>query len=65
MKPIDNNKDVYDFEGSASQIYAEKCKRCGKEIKISTQQDMGPEYHTTIFVMCECGQSIKFILPVN
>jgi hypothetical protein len=54
-----------DFMGEFSQTYSEKCKKCGKIILVSTQKDKSPEYYTDIFIKCDCGESIKFILPVN
>lgn len=43
----------------------EKCSNCGKEIQISTQQDRNPEYYTDIYIKCDCGNSVSFLLPVN
>lgn len=44
--------------------YIEKCI-CGKSLKVFTQEDDRPEYHTHIYIPCECGEYIQFILPVN
>jgi len=55
---------MYDFGDEDAQTYKEKCI-CGNEIEVSTQKDECPEYHTTIYVKCSCGESVEFILPVN
>lgn len=60
----DFDEKMYDFGKKFAQTYKEKCE-CGKEIEVSTQQDSGPEYYTTIFVKCVCGKSVLFELPVN
>lgn len=55
---------MYDFNGEFSQVYKRKCQ-CGKVVEISTQKDERPEYYTNVFVKCDCGKSVQFILPVN
>ena len=45
-------------------LYKAKCK-CGKEFIALTQEDSSPEYHTDVGVVCDCGQIVWFILPVN
>lgn len=54
-----------DFGGKYAQTYKEKCKACGHIHVISTQRDNEPEYYTTVFVKCFCGESVLFSLPVN
>ncbi len=44
--------------------YEEKCE-CGKVFKVLTQEDDVPEYHTNIYILCECGAYVQFDLPVN
>jgi len=56
--------DMYDFGGEFAQTYKEECE-CGKVIEVSTQEDENPEYHTAVFVKCDCGKSVCFSLPVN
>lgn len=56
--------EVYDFGGQFSQQYKEMCK-CGKVHEVSTQEDRYPEYRTEVYIKCECGDSVKFELPVN
>ena len=56
---------MYDFNGRFSQEYKNNCENCGKQIKLSTQEDKCPEYYTTVYVKCSCGSSVKFTLPVN
>ncbi len=57
--------NLYDFGGEFSQEYTETCSKCGKAFTVSTQIDNNPEYHTEIYIKCDCGNSIEFILPVN
>ena len=56
--------DIYDFGGKFAQTYKEECE-CGRVIEVSTQTDREPEYYTEVFVKCECGKSVFFLLPVN
>ena len=58
-------KDSYDFNGRYSKTYISKCENCGKEHKVSTQDDDCAEYDTNVYIMCDCGNSVEFILPVN
>ena len=55
---------MYDFGDEFAQTYKEKCT-CGKTIEVSTQKEECPESYTTIYVKCDCGESVCFILPVN
>lgn len=57
--------NLYDFGSDVAQTYKSKCKKCGIEIEVSTQQDKYPEYYTDIFIRCSCGGSVHFELPVN
>jgi hypothetical protein len=57
-------KGIYDFGGECAQQYENTCK-CGKLIEVSTRKDNCPEYRTDVYVRCECGESVEFILPVN
>lgn len=45
--------------------YVKECNCCGYEEKILTQSHDSPEYETEIYVQCQCGEYIKFELPVN
>lgn len=45
--------------------YHQICPCCGIEHKIFTQRDNFPEYETEIYLLCQCGEFIEFILPVN
>ena len=58
------SEHMYDFGGDCAEKYQEQCE-CGKVVEVSTQRDQCPEYHTEVFVKCDCGQSVGFILPVN
>ena len=55
---------MYDFNEELAQTYTNECE-CGKEIKVSTQQDRCPEYEADVYVLCDCGKSVHFVLPVN
>lgn len=45
--------------------YKKKCSCCDLEQEILTQRDNYPEYETEIYLKCQCGEFIEFILPVN
>lgn len=55
-------KEVYD---GYRQEYKETCPLCKREQLILTQRNNFPEYHTEIYLQCQCGEFIEFILPVN
>lgn len=57
--------EIYEFGSKYSQEYKSKCKKCNKEIIVSTQKDECPEYYVDVFVKCSCGGSAQFRLPVN
>lgn len=44
--------------------YTEECK-CGKSYTILTQRCNFPEYESYVYLKCECGEFVEFILPVN
>lgn len=44
--------------------YKETCI-CGKEHILLTQEDNNPEYHTSVSLICQCGEIVTFNLPVN
>lgn len=46
-------------------IFTQTCSSCGYEHKILTQPDQKPEYYTEIQTYCQCGNEIKWLLPVN
>lgn len=45
--------------------YINKCSCCGLEQEILTQEDSFPEYNTKIYLKCQCGEFMEFVLPVN
>lgn len=45
--------------------YIVKCDLCLIEQEILTQINNFPEYETEIYLKCQCGNYIEFILPVN
>jgi len=45
--------------------FIQKCSYCGLDQEILTQDDDFAEYHTEIYLRCQCGEFIEFILPVN
>ena len=63
--PESKLNSLYDFGSDFAQTYKAACERCGREVEISTQRDIYPEYYTEIFVRCQCGASVRFELPVN
>lgn len=46
------------------EIYQDSCQ-CGKIIQVLTQRNNFSEYETEIYILCECGEYLEFILPVN
>jgi len=51
-----------DLSQSEATPYKKTCRACKKEYTVYTHY---PEYHTEIFVQCECGDVVPFSLPVN
>ena len=47
------------------QLYTQKCDNCKRIIEVRSQRDNRPEYHTDVYVKCNCEQYTLFILPVN
>lgn len=47
------------------ESYIQKCAFCDLEQEVLTQRDSFPEYHTEIYLKCQCGEFIEFVLPVN
>ena len=45
--------------------YIKTCDVCDMDQKILTKRDDCPEYETEIYLKCQCGNFIEFILPVN
>lgn len=45
--------------------YIQICGCCDIPQKILAQDDNKPEYYTEIYLQCQCGNYIEFILPVN
>jgi len=58
-------RDLYDFGKEFAQTYRSKCVKCGRVIEVSAQRYNEPEYRTVIYVKCQCGGSVEFVLPVN
>jgi len=58
MKP----KDIREFY---RHRYEQTCAQCNKVNAVFTQEDDGSEYHTQVYVLCECGEVVQFDLPVN
>ena len=42
--------------------YLNSCE-CGKKHEILTMRNNFSEYETEVYVLCECGEYIEFILP--
>lgn len=58
MKYEDLIKDQDNFD------YHSTCE-CGKNYIVYTQEDRRPEYYTYVYIPCECGEYVRFDLPVN
>lgn len=58
MKPEDIKGTMYATE------YVDTCK-CGKSCTVFTQRNHYAEYDTLVYVLCDCGELVEFILPVN
>lgn len=56
---------LYEFGSKFAQTYQALCNKCGREIEVSTQKDDHPEYYTEVHVLCGCGGTAHFKLPVN
>jgi hypothetical protein len=44
--------------------YEKTCK-CGKKFVLLSQKNDDPEYYTSLYLLCECGEYVKFNIPVN
>lgn len=44
--------------------YSQECN-CGKHHLILTQHNDKPEYETALYLHCDCGEFVAFVLPVN
>lgn len=49
----------------SNTVYSEDCNKCDKKHILLTQSNRFPEYYTTVKIICDCGNLIKFDLPVN
>lgn len=47
-----------------SHVYQQQCT-CGKTHTLLSQDDNNPEYYTDVSVICDCGEAVRFNLPVN
>ncbi len=54
-----------DIKGWRTTPYFKKCSCCGLQQTILTQDSNSNEYYTEIYLQCQCGEYIEFILPVN
>jgi len=57
--------DLDDIPKGSRTEYYETCKLCDKKHKVLTQCANNQEYDTYIYIECDCGEYIEFILPVN
>lgn len=51
-------------EGQRTE-YKQICPCCSWERKLLTQSSNFPEYEAEVYLQCECGEWLEFILPVN
>ncbi len=62
MKKIMKIEEIREFSRCS---YEKECSCCGIMQEILTQGGNSPEYETEIYLKCQCGEYIEFILPVN
>jgi len=48
-----------------SCLYIEKCKKCGIDHSVYSQEDDCSEFITSVGVLCKCGNIVWFSLPVH
>jgi len=60
-----NNMKLDEIKEWNRHQYLEQCKFCGFKYELLTQEDINPEYHTDIYLKCQCGEYVEFVLPVN
>lgn len=46
-------------------VYEKECPICCITQKILSKASNFPEYETEIYLQCQCGEYLEFILPVN
>jgi len=44
--------------------HGKECDYCGSIIEVLTQRGQS-EYKTDVYVLCQCGEYVHFILPAN
>lgn len=57
--------DLQEIDPHLRCLYVELCPKCKEIQHILTKRSNDPEYETEIYLRCQCGNYIKFILPVN
>jgi hypothetical protein len=57
--------DLSEIPEGLRNPYTQTCSCCGLDQTILTQHSDYPEYETEIYLICQCGEYIEFILPVN
>ncbi len=56
----------YDEISNGSRYsYTKECERCLLVHEILTQEADFQEYDTNVFLKCQCGEFLEFVLPVN
>lgn len=45
--------------------YSKECPTCTMTMKVLTKRGNFNEYDTEVYVQCQCGEYLEFILPVN
>jgi len=70
-----NNKDIAEWKKEIGREWSDDynyrdeykkiCALCQKEHSLRTQRDNNPEYYTSVFIKCDCGDYVYFSLPVN
>ncbi len=54
-----------EIEELSRNQYINRCICCGLIHKIISKRNEFPEYETELFLECQCGEYVGFILPVN
>lgn len=61
-----NNIKYYVCPGrEQSGVFEQECQKCGFNHKLFAEEDNDPEYYVTIWTVCQCGDEIEWIIPVN
>lgn len=57
--------NIEDIPKGYREEYSQECPLCTMKMTVLTQHDCFSEYQTEVYVQCQCGTYLQFILPVN